>query len=280
MTKRYPNNIAYVGFAGPLSGERRAYGQLLTDCIASGGLLSFWPVFGDDKADPAEAENVAHRFIERGVKLVVGHFNSECARAAAAIYRKADIPLLLPASTAPDLGEQKHVVRLAPCDISQAAKIAQWIENKGESHCWIWSDGSVYGDRLKQLLEATLKVPTGPLAENTVAVLLGAHHRVAQAVNRMTKAYGSLPIVCSDDCSVDEFTELVAGVCHDVWVVEPNPSFEQLIRASVESVKKVDRQSLAASQDSETLLTQILAVMKAEHPGCLNAGFRVKQLVV
>src|SRR5689334_11213268 len=75
-----------MGVAGPFSGANAAFGMQLknsasvavADVNAAGGILGqkIEVSVGDDVSDPREAVSVANKFAGRGVKFVIGHFNS------------------------------------------------------------------------------------------------------------------------------------------------------------------------------------------------------------
>ncbi|WP_218278153.1 ABC transporter substrate-binding protein, partial [Pseudomonas sp. HMWF006] len=98
-----------VGIVGPLTGPRAAYGEWLRRAAQGSALPLVW---ADDAADPVAAVDAAHRLLAAGAEVVIGHFNSECARAAGALYRAAGVPLLLPAATAADLCQSVGAFRL------------------------------------------------------------------------------------------------------------------------------------------------------------------------
>lgn len=67
-----------VGIVGPLTGPRAAYGEWLRRAAQGSALPLVW---ADDAADPVAAVDAAHRLLAAGAEVVIGHFNSECARA-------------------------------------------------------------------------------------------------------------------------------------------------------------------------------------------------------
>jgi branched-chain amino acid transport system substrate-binding protein len=62
----------------------------------------------DDRSDPKEAVNVANRITsDAAIMGVVGHFNSGCSIPASAIYARAHLPMVSPASSNPELTYQQ-----------------------------------------------------------------------------------------------------------------------------------------------------------------------------
>lgn len=200
--------VVTVGVAGPFSGPRAAYGDLLRRTVmsASPGLCLEW---GDDAADASRAARVARRFIERGVSAVVGHFNSECARVAGALYRSAGIPFLMPASTAPDLCAGTGGYRLCPCDSRQVDTLSTWLRQRQARVVELWCDGSAYGRRLSSLLEERYRPSVGGWSGEAVVALMGNHVAVAAELRR--RPARDVLYLVPDDCAVDEFDQLLAS---------------------------------------------------------------------
>ncbi len=128
-----------IGVAGPMSGQNASFGlqmkagaEAAADAInAAGGLngeqLSVIP--GDDQCDVKLAGAVANQFAALDVRLVVGHFCSNAATAAASIYAKRGLVMISPSASHPKLTEQEFAttLRLAPRDDSQGAIAADRI---------------------------------------------------------------------------------------------------------------------------------------------------------
>jgi branched-chain amino acid transport system substrate-binding protein len=120
-----------VGVVGPMTGTYAAFGQQMLqgaqlavdDINAKGGisgeLLLLQPA--DDQCDNRTAETVAQQFIEQKANVVVGHFCSNPALAAARNYERAAIPMIAPVASLPALTEAglSNVVRLASRDDAQ-----------------------------------------------------------------------------------------------------------------------------------------------------------------
>lgn len=103
-------------------------------------------VFADDGASGAVALQVAHRFIEQEVDVVIGHFSSDAALRIANLYEAHSIPLLLPAATACELTRKhRNVFRLCPNDKVLAARLASHIADTGISRVAVYSDCSSHG---------------------------------------------------------------------------------------------------------------------------------------
>jgi branched-chain amino acid transport system substrate-binding protein len=196
-------------------------------------------VFGDDEATPQRAVAVAESFVNAGVSCVVGHFNSECAAAAGAIYRDNLIPFLLPASTKPGLASDIKAFRLCPTDDIQVQAMADWIRARDVTLAGAWADDTVYGQRLSTLFIAAcfkvgitvVPIPSGVSTsiDPTVVAFFGAHHAVARSILGMRQRGMPTVALCCDDCTIDEFGQLVEYQ-DDIFLACPRPGFEQACR--------------------------------------------------
>ncbi len=180
-----------IGVAGPMTGPNAAFGtqmlhgaQLAVDDInASGGiageLLLLEPA--DDNCDNRTAETVAQDLITKRANVVIGHFCSNPALAAARLYETSGVPMIAPMASLPALTDAGlwNVIRLASRDDAQ---------------------GEFAGLRVAQ------EYPTG-----VVAVLSdGAPAHVAQ-VNRFISNLGKAPaLTLTFKPDTTDFTALIA----------------------------------------------------------------------
>lgn len=101
-----------IGSAEPLTGPLAAIGQDNTNAVrlaieelnrrgmVIGGKRVLWVLDAqDDQGDPRQATQVAQKFVDQKVRGVVGHATSGSTSPAAAIYARAGIPEITPAST-------------------------------------------------------------------------------------------------------------------------------------------------------------------------------------
>jgi branched-chain amino acid transport system substrate-binding protein len=130
-----------VGVAGPMTGTYATFGaqmlhgaQLAVDDInAKGGIAGEILLLQseDDGCDNRQAETVAKSLVSKLANVVIGHFCSNPALAAARIYEAAGIPMIVPSASLPALTEAGlwNVVRIASRDDAQgevaALRIAQ-----------------------------------------------------------------------------------------------------------------------------------------------------------
>jgi len=131
-----------IGVAGPLTGTYQSFGQQMLAGVraavdslnAKGGLsteqLSI--IQADDQCDAVKAEEAAQKLIAARADVVIGHFCSNAALAAAKLYDKAGITMITPAATLSALTEAglANVIRVSPRSDSQGAFAAQRIKSK------------------------------------------------------------------------------------------------------------------------------------------------------
>lgn len=102
--------VVKVAVAGPFTGNAAAFGDMIRkgaelkakELNAKGGIKGkkLELVFGDDVADPREANLVATKFAsDKSILAVVGHFNSSCSLAGKPIYKRYGVVELSPGST-------------------------------------------------------------------------------------------------------------------------------------------------------------------------------------
>lgn len=235
-----------VAVVGPLSGPRAAYGQLIEATVAAfdrpAGLhLQLF----DDRAQTDAALQAARAICEADCDVVVGHFNSDCAREVRPVYRAADIPLLLPASTAVGLPDGRHVFRLCADDWQQATAIAALVRARfAQFRLHYWSDGSAYAKRLHKLLEQALgyalipfagHIGSSQAAQNAV-VYLGSHVSIMkQMADEGDDGQGWVSICC-DDCWIDEFRDSARS---QTYVCAPHASYGKLLEDALSIVRSV-----------------------------------------
>jgi branched-chain amino acid transport system substrate-binding protein len=84
---------------------------------------------GDDQADPKQAVSIANKFTNQKVVAVVGHWNSSCSIPASKYYNDANIVMISPATTNPQLTLQgfKQVFRVCGTDDQQGRVAAEFV---------------------------------------------------------------------------------------------------------------------------------------------------------
>jgi len=233
-----------VGVAGPFSGPRAAFGELLKNsCVHATRSSSLRIIFHDDMADASQARSVARTLVRQGADIVVGHFSSECAHAAAELYEKAGIPLLLPAATHPGLTSNRVSYRLCANDLKQIDVIAGVVKTEDDGGAAIWSDGSAYAERLRELLTNTLPGLPEVVAmhangnDPAMVICLGAYHRVSAFIRSVADRRPDTRFICSDDCAIAAFADSLDGQ-RNVRVAVPVPNFARCAELAFELIEQ------------------------------------------
>lgn len=164
----------------------------------------------DDGASAEGGAAAARAMNARDVRLLVGHFNSASALAAAPLYARVGAVLLAPGATHPALtGAMPHCFRLCAHDLRQARLFAEELVVSEERPALVTqriAHGRSLGDAIEDLLHAAGCAPLRidadrpaeipPLPPGPVAVI-GRHAFAAGLLPRLA----SHPLVLlSDDC--------------------------------------------------------------------------------
>lgn len=150
-----------IGVAGPMTGTNAAFGkqlregveQAVLDINAKGGIQGrkLELKIGDDASDPRQGVVVANRFINEGVRVVIGHFNSGVSIPASEVYAENGTLMISPSSTNPRLTERGmwNVFRTAGRDDQQGEVAAAHIAAKfRDKRIAIVHDRTTYGQLL------------------------------------------------------------------------------------------------------------------------------------
>jgi branched-chain amino acid transport system substrate-binding protein len=137
---------------------------------------------GDDACDPRQAVAVADRFVGLGVRMVAGHFCSSSSIPASAVYDRAGVVQITPASTNPKLTEQgfSNVFRTCGRDDAQGTFAANYVvDHKLGGKVAIVQDQSQYGKSLADAFRKELDKR-------------GAKELAYEAVSQGDKDFGAL----------------------------------------------------------------------------------------
>lgn len=162
--------VLKISVAGPHTGAYAAFGEQLwrgaeqaaKDINAAGGIngKTLELVKSDDACEPKQAVAVANRAIDVDkVVGVVGHFCSSSTMPASDIYADADILMVTPASTNPQITERGLPMALRMCgrDDQQGAVAGDYIINKLHAkRVAIIHDKDTYGQGLADATRAHL----------------------------------------------------------------------------------------------------------------------------
>jgi len=131
-----------IATAGPMTGQYASFGaqmkagaeQAVEDLNAKGGVLGqkLTLEIGDDACDPKQAVAVANQMVNKGIKLMAGHFCSGSSIPASAVYNEEGILQISPASTNPKLTDQglDNVFRTCGRDDQQGQVAGAFLAKK------------------------------------------------------------------------------------------------------------------------------------------------------
>ena len=162
--------VVKVGHAGPLSGNQAVAGKdnergvrlALDDLNAKdfrigGKRARFVLDSEDDQGDPKTGVVVAQKFVDSGVRVVIGHYNSGVSIPASRIYSDAGIPMISGASSNPKLTKQgfASIFRLAANDNVMGAAMAEFAAARGLKKVAVIDDRTAYGTGVVEIFEQT-----------------------------------------------------------------------------------------------------------------------------
>jgi branched-chain amino acid transport system substrate-binding protein len=229
-----------IGFANPLSGpyaltgarNRIAVELALDDLNRDGGVLGelLSLVAVDDGCGLQASVEAAHRLVEAGVPVVIGHLCSHSSLLAVGIYETADVLMITPSSTHPRLTEEGrlNIFRVTGRDDRQGVLAGNFLATRWPGNeIAILHDGTTYGEGLaiearKQLrargVEEAIYDVYRPnqqdyaalatrLRNAGIAVLyIGGYGPDAARILRAVRARGDdLQLVSGDALGMDEF---------------------------------------------------------------------------
>ena len=101
----------------------------------------------DDQADPKNSATVANAIVsDDDIIAVIGHVNSSCSLAAAAVYQDAGIPLLIPSSSSPKISDAgDYIFRVWNSDTYTAQVHMDIILDKGYTNIGVLYENNDYG---------------------------------------------------------------------------------------------------------------------------------------
>lgn len=165
------DEVVKIGCAAPLTGPQAHLGQdivngarLAIDEINAtspklgGKPVRFELVAEDDQADPRTATVVAQKFVDSGVKGVIGHLNSGASIPASRIYHDGRVPQISPCSTAVNYTHQGFdtTFRLMANDAQQGAALGEYAAKVGKRIAVV-DDRTAYGQGLADEVVKALK---------------------------------------------------------------------------------------------------------------------------
>jgi branched-chain amino acid transport system substrate-binding protein len=173
--------VVKIGFVGPLTGPVARVGkdlqygaQLAIDeenarhPTVGGKPVTFVLDVQDDQGDPHVAVQVAQKLVDDGVVGVIGHYNSGCSIPASAVYHQANVAMITPGSTNPDLTKQgfKNVFRTMGHDgVGGVVAGHVVVEQMKAKRIGIIDDRTAFGEGLANAFEKGAKEAGGNIVD-------------------------------------------------------------------------------------------------------------------
>jgi branched-chain amino acid transport system substrate-binding protein len=147
-----------IGVAGPMTGKEAWFGEQMergaalavADLNAARGVLGQQVrlVTVDDFCDPEQAVAAAKKLVSDGVRFVVGHFCSGASIAASEVYAAAEVLMITPVSTNPELTElgRTNVFRVVNRYDAEAAMAGNYLaDHWADKKIAILHDNTTFG---------------------------------------------------------------------------------------------------------------------------------------
>lgn len=173
-----PADTIRIAVAGPMTGDQSKQGADLKNGVElavaewnkKGGLLGkkIELLVGDDQHDPKQAVSIANKFVNSGVAGVVGHWNSSASIPASEVYHRADIPMITPASTNPQVTDRGYanVFRVCGRDDQQGRVAADFVVTHLKvKRVAVLHDKTTYGQGLADEFKKSLAAIGGDRVE-------------------------------------------------------------------------------------------------------------------
>ena len=247
-----------LGVAGPHSGDLASYGipttkaaeLVVNDINANGGVLGKQVelLVEDDVCKPEVATNTATKLVSEGVHVVLGHICSGATKAALGIYKDANIPVMSPSATNPDLtqsGDYPNFFRTIASDDAQARMQVDFaLDVLNLKKIAVLHDKGDYGKGLaefaKQFIEADERaelvlyegITPGAVDYSAVvqkikrsgaeAVIFGGYHpEASKIVSQMRKKRMDTIFISDDGVKDDTFIKVAQESAEGVYATGP-----------------------------------------------------------
>ena len=247
-----------IGVAGAHSGDLATYGlptvnaaKLVVDQVnAKGGIKGkkIELFIEDDVCKPELATNSAQKLLSQGVEVVIGHICSGPTKAALPIYKNANILVISPSSTSPDLtysGEYPNFFRTIAPDDTQAKADVEFALNKlGFTKIALVHDKGDYGKGFAEFAKSYIEksgkaqvvlfegVTPGAVDYSAIvqkikksgaqAVMFGGYHpEASKIVGMMKKKRLDTAFISDDGVKVDTFISVAGADAEGAYASGP-----------------------------------------------------------
>ena len=232
------------------NGARMALEEALADGNLKGREITI-KLF-DDEADPKVAVSTANRICQDDkIVAVIGPLTSGCASAAAPVYERCHMPVVMPVPTNPEITQKgrQDLFRIPPTDDKQAPFLAEYLlSHDASAAVAVVHDMTTYGEGFarafqKAFVDGGGKVVAfeGSDASNrdyrTVItrlkslgpkyILLGATYDMGAPFVRQMRELGlNAAVLAGDGCYGSQFLKLAGSAAEGTTVsfIAPDPS--------------------------------------------------------
>jgi branched-chain amino acid transport system substrate-binding protein len=251
---------AVIYVVGPLSGDQADGGQSVLggarkradEANKQGGVLGHKVVVRglDDQADEDVAAEMATKIADaaKGGELVlgvVGHYNSGPTGSALAIYRKANLVVVTPSASNPDLSKQGYTgfFRVCATDSTQGPFDAKFLRDQGYARVVLARTENDYAVGLAREFKAAGGAPVAEVEMKAESPSASAQVQQVKAANPdavffagdypdgitfvrdLRRAGVTVPVLASDANFVDSFIDELGAAAEGIYVsaISPDP---------------------------------------------------------
>ena len=263
-----------MGVVGPHSGDLAPYGipslqaakLVVKDVNAKGGVLGRQVELfvEDDQCKPEIATNTATKLVTEGVDVVLGPICSGATKAALGIYKAANIPVMSPSATNPDLtlsGQYPNFFRTISSDDKQGKLAADFAINTLHlKKVAILNDKGDYGQGFAEYVQKAIEqdgkgktevvlfdsITPGAFDYSAViqkvlrsgadGLIYGGYHpEASKLVQQLRRKRSKIPFVSDDGVKGDSFIKLAGKYAEGVYATGPkdlskNPLYVKAVK--------------------------------------------------
>ena len=291
--------VIKIGVAGAHTGDLASYGlptlkavQLVVQEVNAQGGINGTPIklmVEDDVCKPEVAINTATKLVSGGVKAVIGHTCSGPTEASLKTYLDANILVISPSATTPNLtqsGKYPNFYRTIASDDAQARiQVNFTLSTLKATKIAVLHDKGEYGKGLAEYAKTFIAqsgkaelvlfegITPGAVDYSAVvqkikrsgaeAVLFGGYHpEASKIVGQMRQKWLTIPFVSDDGVKDDTFIKVAGKDAEGVYATGPaDVSNNPVAKAYREKFKKTEGAEPGAFYDNA--ITAILALTNA-----------------
>ena len=264
-----------LGVAGPHSGDLASYGiptvraaeLVVKDVNAKGGVLGKQVelLVEDDVCKPEIATNTATKLVSEQADVVLGHICSGATKAALGIYKDAEMVVMSPSATNPDLtqsGDYPNFFRTIASDDAQARLEVDFaLDTLKIKKLAVIHDKGDYGKGLAEFAKKFLEdaengevvlyegVTPGAVDYSAVVqkikrsgaegVIFGGYHpEASKIVSQMRKKKMDIPFISDDGVKDDTFIKVAGEYAEGVYATGPRDTSQNPMTQAAEKAHK------------------------------------------